>query len=876
MLPSTEFIRELRSADSEKRIESIYHNELRKGINSLGGHVGSLKTLYNTDGVLDGEFYFDGTAKVFRIIIETKSNESFTNAVTRSKVLTQVLYYLKRFEESGDDLLPNIIFVGDRDECFVVHTNYLQNYLNFNCDWTVAASSASSKNPTLVMALSEDSSLQEQCFVHIIDDNFEFSDVTNEIYNLTIGIKMNVRITERNIAKIFERFSMHILKRKNTGESQYTPREQVEFFMGLVLHQDECYLHPRKKGTAIINGAEVKVEPDAFSSFLTYYEFNYNALEKKEFTAIADRLIEDSDRRRKGDFYTPTLWVDEAHKLLSQNLGAKWKDDYMVWDCAWGTGNLTRDYRFWDLYCSTLEEHDLKIGAKYHNSASDSAIKFQYDFLNDDVELFDGLLQKVHQGYKLTEKDFYGSKLWQKAPGLIRGMLGGKKLLFLINPPYGRASGVGFKQSNIDEGATDTGVSTVMKKYGWGSSSSQLYTQFMARIYYFSFLTDISLGCFTKDMYKTSGSFASFREQFCCKFEYLGGMLFQASHFADVSGAWAIDFSVWGCGKTEQKNSFGSDIKDLSSTGVVTLGRKVLYSVDKEYTLSYWLSEGGSKSPVVDFPKFTSGLITKETNYGCGKPVSSLGVMAFNGNNVKENTDSVYILSGGLTRNIGKLFITAENYLKSVSAFTARKLVTGKYSCWTNDKDEFLKPNTCNTSWDQWTQDCIVYSLFNTAANQTSLRQIGYNGKTWDVYNHFFFMSKEEMKQLSLGSNPNDEVFDDLENHADSERFVYEKLQQVQLSPDAQAVLDKARQLVRDSFKYRKLFAQEHPEYHIETWDAGWYQIKGLLKEYMPDQLKEFNQLYKSFEDRMRPLVVELGFLYDYPGYEKEKPSIEG
>ena len=48
----------------------------------------------------------------------------------------------------------------------------------------------------------------------------------------------------------------------------------------------------------------------------------------------------------------------------------------------------------------------------------------------------------------------------------------------------------------------------------------------------------------------------------------------------------------------------------------------------------------------------------------------------------------------------------------------------------------------------------------------------------------------------------------------------------------------------------------------INTRDAGWYQIKALAKEYIPDTLKQFNELYKAFEDRMRPLVYELGCLY--------------
>lgn len=39
------------------------------------------------------------------------------------------------------------------------------------------------------------------------------------------------------------------------------------------------------------------------------------------------------------------------------------------------------------------------------------------------------------------------------------------------------------------------------------------------------------------------------------------------------------------------------------------------------------------------------------------------------------------------------------------------------------------------------------------------------------------------------------------------------------------------------------------------------YQIKALAKEYMPDLLKEFKEVYKALADKMRPMVYELGFL---------------
>lgn len=91
--------------------------------------------------------------------------------------------------------------------------------------------------------------------------------------------------------------------------------------------------------------------------------------------------IEDMEKRFHGEFYTPTEWVLEAHKMIEDIFGPNWKDEYVVWDNSWGTGNLTRDFKFKELYCSTLKYEDLKIGQHYNPEA----VKFQYDFLNDDV-----------------------------------------------------------------------------------------------------------------------------------------------------------------------------------------------------------------------------------------------------------------------------------------------------------------------------------------------------------------------------------------------------------------------------------------------------------------------------------------------------------
>ena len=114
----------------------------------------------------------------------------------------------------------------------------------------------------------------------------------------------------------------------------------------------------------------------------------------------------------------------------------------------------------------------------------------------------------------------------------------------------------------------------------------------------------------------------------------------------------------------------------------------------------------------------------------------------------------------------------------------------------------------------------------------------------------------------------NEKHFDELykDARASDERFVYSKLfgeERVydKLSPDAKAVVDMAIELTKKSFEMRKLVSENHPEYYLNSWDAGYAQLKLVWKEYFKDDFNEFRAKYKALEDRMRPLVYELGFL---------------
>jgi hypothetical protein len=217
----------------------------------------------------------------------------------------------------------------------------------------------------------------------------------------------------------------------------------------------------------------------------------------------------------------------------------------------------------------------------------------------------------------------------------------------------------------------------------------------------------------------------------------------------------------------------------------------------------------------------------------------------------------VALFSTGIYKGHG-FSITPDNFKHVVTLFAARKLVLPN---WLNEKDEYFAPNENHPKFEQFYVDSIVYCLFNNSSEQSALSNIQYQNQDWNIPNQFFWMSKNEMTGLANQNN-----YTELYNDAitDSDRYVHNLLfgkENIynQLSDEAKDVLDSVTDLVRLSFGTRRNFADDTN--HLNTWDAGYAQLKLLWKEYYPEEFKEFRLKYKILEDKMRPMVYELGFL---------------
>jgi hypothetical protein len=295
------------------------------------------------------------------------------------------------------------------------------------------------------------------------------------------------------------------------------------------------------------------------------------------------------------------------------------------------------------------------------------------------------------------------------------------------------------------------------------------------------------------------------------------------------------------------KNEFGE---------ITKIQDKILYNTDNTKPLNRWLKDTMKGKKTFDAPQMSSSLNIKPNGYG-KLTEDALAYLVCSQNNPRANAQGQSYLSSCFSSKNG-ISVFEENFFKTTVHFTVRRVIKGG---WVNWYDEYLAPNEIHEQYQQFESDSLIYSLFESKSNQSSLRQVEYKGQMWDIKNEFFWMSKDRIKELA-DENGYDNLYNDARTSAD--RHVYKLLfgeERIydRLSDDAKAVLDKATDLVERSMELRQVMAND--ENHLDSWDAGYAQLKIVWKEYFTEDFKEFRQLYKNLEDRMRPLVYELGFL---------------
>jgi len=342
-------------------------------------------------------------------------------------------------------------------------------------------------------------------------------------------------------------------------------------------------------------------------------------------------------------------------------LGEDWQDEYYIWDCAAGTGNLlnglTNKYNIW---ASTLDKQDvdvmkdrIKNGA---NLLEDHV--FQFDFLNDDFSKLPKPLQEIINNPKKREK-----------------------LVIYINPPY--AEGGSSKQKvGTGDYKKDVALNKIHDKYHakLAGANRELFAQFLTRAYFE--IPNSIIANFSKLKNLQSSHFTDFRLFYRTKLKKI--FIVPADTFDNVKGQFPIGFFIW---DTKEKEDFKSIKADVYDKKASIIGIKTLYSYDDSIYFSKWVNSIKLKSG------FAIGWLEGTTRN------------SFQHNNI------IFIINNKEQMSVPRgMTIYDNNLIECCICYAVRKSIT---ATWLNDRDQFLYPNSILQTDKEFQNDCLTYTIFS-------------------------------------------------------------------------------------------------------------------------------------------------------------------
>lgn len=412
------------------------------------------------------------------------------------------------------------------------------------------------------------------------------------------------------------------------------------------------------------------------------YEFfwkNYKRPPLKEYQEYIiqrrDLIVPQDIRERKGAYFTPRIWVEKSQEYMAEYFGENYQDEYYIWDCAAGTGNLlaglTNKY---NIYASTLDMADVKVMRDMAEHKTANLLKdhiFQFDFLNDNF-----------------------SQLPQSLQDIINDPEKRKKLILYINPPYAETA---TNKTQEDWRLNKRGVSftEVQRKYSWEIwiATKELFAQFLYRIY--KEIPNCKIANFSKLKNSQGANFEQFRRSFLAKLEKI--FIVPGNTFDNVSWDFPIGFFIWNCEIKDGQDHFYADIYDKIG---IYLWKKFIFTPLKNRFLTDWYKVYHTKD-------LSSNLLWAIWLYWSDFQHSNFIRITNVSNHPNRYT-----------------FISKENLLETSIYLSVRHCIKAE---WHNDRDQFLRPKDWREQDSEFQTDCLIFTLFHGQNRITSSENNGIN-----------------------------------------------------------------------------------------------------------------------------------------------------
>lgn len=788
-------VKELSSAKSEEDVKDAY-------IKALG-----LKS--HTKGLID--------IRTEEIWFEAKWTH--THPVL---MFTQLLFYVRDARKKGESI-PPFLAVIDREKAAIMETvKALPIMMDKTIKWPKSASQVDKK------IAAQAAPYIETHFVVYKLDSHESEFIATVKAAIKEGKLVRTSITPANLRQVFDRWVEMIGSEiEGVGAADYA----LLFFADIMHDGIKSAMadlparlsHIDGKPAFLLNGKTYELSSDrGYRKFWAIYhrppeeEYRGYLLERR------DSLLPLDERSFKGAFYTPLHIVDKAYELLAETLGENWQKNYIVWDMCCGVGNLeVKHSNHRNIFMSTLDEEDIAVMTASRTCVA--ATKFQYDYLNDDVT------DNGEIDYLISNKT--PSSLRQAIEDAKEQKKGAKKILVLINPPYGETgSGIGRGDAN-KKGIERSNININMD---FGYASKELFVQFLTRIQ--KELPTATVGIFSTLKYVTAPNFEKFRENW--KAQYLGGFVVHSKAFDGIKGDFPVGFFIWDTASKKTITSIRS--KALNKAGEL-VGEKVFSNRPISTYLNKWITQPKTNNELA-LPLSNAFSISRNPRLKKSSD-GMIGYLYASNNDLQHAGQETLIASSIYTGgNGGGLYINAENLLHVAVVFTVRLLIP---HTWLNHNDQFLQPSRPLT--DEFKGDCLVYMLFSGKNLTAGCGDLEWNNRKWTLVNHFIPFTESD-----IGATRRFES-----------NFMSAYISNLALSAEAKAVMTQGK-IIWKKYYSTQFEKRIRDEFKLNRPDAGWYQVRRSLKaneENENTDFSSFEEAYQSLSLKLKPKVFEFGFL---------------
>jgi len=774
-----------------------------------------------------------------QVLYEFKYTKNLNNPTTRAKVIAQTLYYI-RFLKYGNTTkpVPPIICVVDKDEAFTFPTMKYKSFYSVKkkYDWDRAASIPCPKLVNDILRFQYTKEIHTYNFKNKIEEE-RFIDKLTNYQSSQISFFDNDRkeITENNFLEIYEYWYSLFGRYVENGHkaSEYFISD-IEKGKSNILNDSELFINMGD------GNGNVKNVP------MLDYQYFWNTFDKiddtKTIYAIRqkmDRISENYQRRFTGEFYTPIDYANKALEYIERTIGSKWyeKDNWRLWDMAAGTGNLEfalPTSALKNCYISTLLLDD----AKYCQRIFPTATCFQYDYLNDDINL----LEKSNQiSYAPTPKMPQNLQNDLENPDI--------KWIILINPPFATSNTVGTETGKKSKNNVSmTKIRQMMDNSNLGEASRELYAQFLYRISKEFNDRTAYLGLFSKLKYINSNNDQLFRDKiFNYRFER--GMMFSSEHFHGSKGKFPVGFLIWNLGKRiDLQNQ--NIMLDVYNNFCEKYATKIIMTSHRNSFLSKWAIRTEAN---IIMPPFKSAIEIGGDNKDIRDRVSKDFICSLmcNGNDF-QHLNQTALLSGPYV-SAGAYSVVPCNFEKSMIIHAVRRLLKAD---WTNDRDQLSQPNI-EPLPSEFVHDCIIWSVFSDSNNTVSLKNVEYKDKKYQIQNNLYPFTLEEIKGWRCSMS-------DIALQiaaANENRFFATWLTGKILSNESKTVIKNAKKLYMKF--YENLNRIPWMDYKISFWDVGLWQVKAATKDrdFAIKERANLRDTHKILGEKILPQLYQYGFI---------------